>query len=119
MPPGSSQMHEADIVYENGVPKLANQRKILDSRDLPFRATLEPQNYRPPQERELIFSAYDYQQTEVFGVDLTTGKLTNYSNGPGVTTSRKESFRPASSRRSNRTSTTRPGKVSTGPTSTS
>ena len=36
MPPGSSQMHEADIVYESGVPKLANQRKILDSRDLPF-----------------------------------------------------------------------------------
>jgi hypothetical protein len=77
-------MHEADIVYENGVPKLANQRKILDSRDVPFRLTMEPQNYRPPQERELIFSAYDYQQGEVFGIDLTTGKLTNYSNGPGV-----------------------------------
>ncbi len=84
MPPGSSQIHEADIVYENGVPKLANERKILDSRDVPFRVTLEPQNYRPPQERELIFSAYDYQQGEVFGIDLTTGKLTNYSNGPGV-----------------------------------
>ena len=77
-------MHEADLVYENGVPKVANQRKILDSRDLPFSATLEPQNYRPPLERELIFSAYDYQQGEVFGVDLTTGKLTNYSNGPCV-----------------------------------
>ena len=50
----------------------------------PLQATLEPQNYRPPQERELIFSAYDYQQGEVFGIDLTTGKLTNYSNGPGV-----------------------------------
>ena len=84
MPAGSSQIHEADIVYEQKVPKLANQRKILDSRDLPFRATLEPQNYRPPLERELIFSAYDYQQGEVFGVDLTDGKLTNYSNGPGV-----------------------------------
>jgi hypothetical protein len=84
MPPGSSQIHEADIVYENGVPKLANRRQVLDSRDLPFKATLEPQNYRPPDERELIFSAYDYQQSEVFGVDLTTGKLTNYSNGPGV-----------------------------------
>ena len=84
MPAGSSQIHEADIVYEQKVPKLANQRKILDSRDLPFRATLEPQNYRPPLERELIFSAYDYQQGEVFGVDLATGKLTNYSNGPGV-----------------------------------
>jgi hypothetical protein len=84
MEPGSSQIHEGDIVYENGAPKLVNQRKILDSRDLPFKATLEPQNFRPPQERELIFSAYDYQQSEAFGVDLTTGKLTNYSNGPGV-----------------------------------
>ena len=101
------------------VPKLANQRKIIDSRDLPFRATLEPQNYRPPLERELIFSAYDYQQGEVFGVDLTTGKLTNYSNGPGVYDEPEVFFRPASSRRSNRTCTTRPGRGSTGPISTS
>ena len=84
MPRGSSQMHEADIVYEAGVPKLVGVRKILDSRDLPFSATLEPQNFRPPQERELIFSAYDFQGTEVFGIDLQTGKLTNYSNAPGV-----------------------------------
>jgi hypothetical protein len=84
MPPGSSQMHEADIVYKDGVPALVNRRKILDSRDLPFSATLEPQNYRPPDERELIFSAYDYQQSEVFGIDLATGRLTNYSNAPGV-----------------------------------
>ncbi len=84
MPPGSSQIHEADLVYQNGAPKLVNQRTVLDSRDLPFTATLEPQNFRPPQERELIFSAYDYQQSEVFGVDLKNGKLTNYSNAPGI-----------------------------------
>lgn len=84
MPAGSSQMHEADIVYNQGIPTLANQRKVLDSRDVPFAATLEPQNFRPPLERELIFSAYDYQQSEVFGIELATGKLTNYSNGPGV-----------------------------------
>src|SRR6059036_3091709 len=35
MPAGVSQMHEADIVYEDGKPKLANQKLILDSRDLP------------------------------------------------------------------------------------
>lgn len=84
MAPGSSRIFEADIVYEDGVPRLANQRLVLQSSDLPFQATLEPQNYRRPEERELIFSAYDYQQTEVFGVDLQTGRLTNYSNGPGV-----------------------------------
>lgn len=84
MPAGSSEMREADIVYEGGVPKLVNERLILASRDLPFTATLEPQNYRPPLERELIFSAYDFQQTEVFGIDLATNALTNYSKAPGI-----------------------------------
>lgn len=84
MAPGSSRMFEADIVYENGIPKLANQKLILQNSDLPFRATLEPQNFRPPAETELTFSAYHYQQTEVFGIDLATKKLTNYSNAPVV-----------------------------------
>lgn len=82
MPPGSSRMHEADIVYEDGIPRIANQRQIIDSSQLPFEATLEPQNYRPPAERELIFAAYDYNETDVFGIDLETGELTNYSNAP-------------------------------------
>ena len=53
-----SQMHEADIVYEGGRPKLANQRLIIDSRDLPFRCTMETQNFRPPDEQELTFTFY-------------------------------------------------------------
>jgi Tol biopolymer transport system component len=76
-------MQEADLVYDAGQPRLANARLILDSRDLPFKCTLETQNYRPPLERELTFSAYGYQGTEVAGVDLTTKKVTNYSNAPG------------------------------------
>jgi hypothetical protein len=82
LPRGVSQIHEADIVYENGKPRLANQRLVLDSRDLPFRCTLETQNFRPPAEKELTFSAYGYQGTEVCGVDLETKKVTNYSNAP-------------------------------------
>jgi hypothetical protein len=82
LPRGASQMHEADIVYEKGVPRLAGARLVLDSRDLPFRCTLETQNFRPPDERELTFSAYGYQGTEVCGVDLRTKKVTNYSNAP-------------------------------------
>jgi hypothetical protein len=61
-------MQEADIVYENGRPKLANPRLILNSRDLPFVCTLETQNFRPPAEQELTFSAYGYQGTEVCGI---------------------------------------------------
>jgi hypothetical protein len=83
MPAGSSRMQEADIVIENGRPKLANERLILDSRDLPFKCTLETQNFRPPDEKELTFSAYGYQGTDVCGVDLVTKKVTNYSNSPG------------------------------------
>jgi len=72
----------ADIVYENGKPGLANRKKILDKRDLPFETGLETQNFRPPDEKELIFSAYGYQGTEVMGLDIETGKVVNYSQAP-------------------------------------
>ena len=62
---------------------LVNQRLIVDSRDLPFRCTLETQNYRPPAERDLTFSAYGHQGTDVCGIDLVTKKVTNYSDSPG------------------------------------
>jgi Tol biopolymer transport system component len=82
MPPASSRMLEADIVYEQGQQKLANQRLIIDSRDLPFSCTLETQNFRPPGESELIFSAYGHQGTDVCGVELGTKKVVNYSDAP-------------------------------------
>jgi Tol biopolymer transport system component len=72
----------ADIVYENGAAKLANKKKILDKADLPFECGLETQNLRPPDEKELIFSAYGYQGTEVAGLDIETGKVVNYSMAP-------------------------------------
>ncbi|MBI3414470.1 MAG: hypothetical protein HY043_03980 [Verrucomicrobia bacterium] len=83
MPVGSSRMLEGDIVFENGQPKLANQKLIIDSKDLPFRCTMETQNFRPPDEQELTFSAYGYQGTDVAGIDLVTKKVMNYSNSPG------------------------------------
>jgi Tol biopolymer transport system component len=84
MPAGGSRMQEADIVVEEGKPpRLANQRVIIESKDLPFKCTMETQNFRPPEEKELTFSAYGYQGTDVCGIDLTTKKVTNYSNSPG------------------------------------
>jgi hypothetical protein len=80
---GSSRIFEADITYEKGAPRLSNQRLVLDSRELPFRCTLESQNFRPPGERELTFSAYGHNDTDVCGVDLETKKVVNYSNAPG------------------------------------
>lgn len=78
----SSRIYEADIVYENGKPKLANQKLIIKSGDLPFKCSLEPQNFRPPEEKELIFTPYGYQGTDVCGIDLETKKVVNYSNAP-------------------------------------
>jgi hypothetical protein len=80
MPRGSSRILEADVVIDGGTPKLANQRVVLESRDLPFRCTLEAQNFVPPAERELTFSAYGHQGTDVCSVDLETKKVTNYSD---------------------------------------
>jgi hypothetical protein len=80
MPAGSSRIHEADLVDDGGTPRLANRRLVLDSRDLPFRCTLECQNFRPTDEKELTFSAYGHQGTDVCGVDLETRKVINYSD---------------------------------------
>src|SRR3954451_5651043 len=82
MPRGSSRIYEADITSDGGTPRLANKRLVLDSRDLPFRCTLECQNFRPTDEKELTFSAYGHQGTDACGVDLATGKVVNYSDAP-------------------------------------
>ena len=82
MAPGSSRMLEGDIVYEGGVAKIANQKTIIESAELPFKCTMETQNFRPPDEKELTFSAYGYQGTDVCGVDLITKKVVNYSKAP-------------------------------------
>ncbi len=82
IPRGASQIWMGEIEYDDDTSKLTHKRKILDSRDLPFECTLETQNFRPPDEKELIFSAYGYQGGEVFGLDIETGKVRNYSNGP-------------------------------------
>ena len=83
MSAGSSRMQEADIIYADGKPKLASQKLIISSTNLPFKCTLETQNFRPPEEKELTFSAYGYQGTDVCGVNLETKKVVDYSNSPG------------------------------------
>ncbi len=83
LPEGASQMWMADIDYSAGEPQLKNKKLLLDSRKLDFKATLETQNFVPPHEKELTFTAYGYQGTEVMGLNLETGKVTNYSNAPG------------------------------------
>lgn len=82
LPEGVAQFWMAEIKYSDGTPRLSNTRLILDSRDLEFKTGLETQNFRPPDEQELIFSAYGYEGTEVMGLDLDTGRVVNYSKSP-------------------------------------
>jgi len=79
---GVSQIWAGDIEYKDGVPQLTNKKLVLDSSTLPFKCNLETQNFRPPGEKELTFSAYGYQGTDVMGVNLDTGVVTNYSEAP-------------------------------------
>jgi dipeptidyl aminopeptidase/acylaminoacyl peptidase len=82
----ASKMYEADLVYEGDRPHAEHRRLILDGATLPFRGTQETQNFRPPAETELIFSAYSEagRKCDVAGVDLATGRVRKYTDTPDV-----------------------------------
>ncbi len=77
---GYSEIWVADIAKENGVPVLKNKKKIIERNDVSRFNMLEAQDFRPPEENELIFSAYIYKGTEVMGYDFSDGTIINYSN---------------------------------------
>ncbi len=78
----------ADIVYEGQRPKLARQRIVFDSRQLPFplgSASLETQDFVPPDDTKLIFSVYRIEggnNTDTFIVDTETGEFENLTRSP-------------------------------------
>lgn len=76
---GRSEIWTGEIVLEEGVPRLADRVKRLDRSAFHYLAFFETQDFRPPEERELIFTAYAHRGGEVMGLDLETGTITNYS----------------------------------------
>lgn len=83
LPAGVSQFWQATVDYTGGTPHLINKTLLLDSRTVPF--AVETQNFRPPQDAELIFTAVTaggFQGTEVMGLNLDTGAVVNYSQAP-------------------------------------
>jgi hypothetical protein len=77
---GITEIWTGEIIYMDGRATLVNARKVLDRDSLGLFAVLEVQDFRPPSDRELIFTTYAYQSGEVFGIDLETGAVRNYSN---------------------------------------
>jgi hypothetical protein len=78
----------AEIVYEDGIPKLSNERVIFDSKQLPFslgHASLETQSLVPPHDTQVTFSVYTINNgnnTDVYMVDSETGEYRTITNSP-------------------------------------
>jgi hypothetical protein len=74
-----SEIWTGRVTVDDGEARLVDRRKRVDRGDFMYLAFLEAQDFRPPDERELLFTAYAYKGGEVMGVDLDSGELTNYS----------------------------------------
>lgn len=81
-------MYYAEIVYDDGKPKLANKKVLFSQKDLPEPVKdwkLEPQDFRPTLDNELIFNAHFENiiyEAEVMGFNFETGEIKSYSKRP-------------------------------------
>ena len=70
-----SVIYTADIVYDGDQVKLANKKEVI--RAMAPECTLEAQDFRR-NDTELIYTCYREQFGDVFGIDLSSGKVTTY-----------------------------------------
>jgi len=90
--PGQEKIYMGEISYSVGKAKIINKKLLLDNNNIvtldgvKYKDIIETQNWRPPAENELIFSQYrrgeDLFKSEVFGLNLVTGEIINYSKSP-------------------------------------
>lgn len=90
--PDHKQIYTGRIEYIDGFPEIIEKKLVVDNRNvvidsIRYEDILEPQNFRPPDENELIWSQYGKTSTgifssEVMGCDLISGELYNYSKAP-------------------------------------
>ncbi|MFC5746077.1 TolB family protein [Actinomadura rugatobispora] len=84
-----SQLFTGRIRYDRrGTPSLVDRTLLLDRNDVarPI-ALLEPQDFRTVRghrgvDRELLFTTYGHQGSEVTSVDRVTGEIVNHSRSP-------------------------------------
>lgn len=92
--PGQMQIYMGEIAYSDGKAKIINKKLLIDNKDIvtvdgvDYETIIETQNWRPKAENELIYSQYrrgkDLFKSEVFGLNITTGKTINYSKSPNT-----------------------------------
>lgn len=87
------KIYLGEITYENGQPEITGKRMIVDNSNIMaggvrYEGMLEPQNFRPEDENELIWSLYQGADAggkiiaEVMGISLVTDSIVNYSKAP-------------------------------------
>ena len=92
--PHQQKIYTGEIVFENSKPKIINKKLIIDDSLVVVNdiregsKMLEPQNFRPPDDEELIWSQYGTDlrgvfTSEVMGYYLESGSIVNYSRAPG------------------------------------
>ena len=78
---GKSEIWTGDIVKDkHGIPRLAHVQRAATRNDIGVKlAPIEVQDFRGPDESELLLTAYGALTGEVYGYNLKTGVATNYS----------------------------------------
>lgn len=85
-----SSIYTANIEYNRGVPEMRSWRPLFQSADMPSPVKgwdIETQNFRPKDEKELIFYAFGGNygfQAEVMGYDIEKKTFRNYSKNANV-----------------------------------
>jgi len=80
IPKGHTRFYVADIDYAGGTPRLANKRMVLEGKDPSCR--IEAQDFYD-NDTKLTYTCYrPGDKAEVMGLDLKTGKVTNFSLSP-------------------------------------
>lgn len=82
LPAGASRIIVADIDLSDSVPRLTNKRTVYESKDRS--CVLEAQDFYD-NDSKLTFTCYEPGGlASVWGVDLKTKQVTNFSNAPGT-----------------------------------
>jgi len=91
--PDHKTIYTGEINYSaENIPLISNKKLIIDNRNIivdgiKYEDILEPQDFRPTEENELIWSQYGKTSkgvfsSEVMGYNLSTGEIINYSRAP-------------------------------------
>lgn len=80
--PGASRLDVADVEISGDVAQLVNKKQVYYSPD--NSCTLEAQDFYD-NDTKMTFSCYEPgDHASVMGIDLKTGKVTNFSKAPGT-----------------------------------